>query len=199
MQDSLLCFYVCNKPAKMPYHNLFYKTSCIWCQCFQRHYTGVCTSSLCQNGAFEPAECRNHKLVAVGRGGGWNYITICEEGKVQIKKDAHTDKWQDTYNPVASLPVISDWLPASASQQLNETLQPPPSQPIDSENPPLAHIHTHTTWHAQSHADTMPIGADLLIDLNSVYSSKGHEDRLLLVLDTEYHDNGLFLYLQPNL
>lgn len=104
---------------------------------------------------------------------------------MQIKRHTHTDT-QDTYTPAASLSVISDRLPASASQQLNKTLQPPPSQPIDSENLPLA----HTTWHTQSHADMTPIGTDLLIDLNSVYSNKGHEDKLLL---EQGYDSGLFV------
>lgn len=69
--------------------------------------------------------------------GGWNCITICEESKVQIK-DTHTHK---THTPSASPSVISDRLTASAAQQLNATLPLPPSQPIESENPPVLHTH----------------------------------------------------------
>lgn len=108
---------------------------------------------------------------------------------------------RDTYTPTVSVSVISDRLTASTAQQLNETLQPPPSHPIESENPPLANTHTHalTRSHAQSHADTMPIGTDLLIDLNSLYIKTEHQDRLLPVLATEHQDNRLpviIAYLQ---
>lgn len=82
------------------------------------------------------------------------------EGGKAPKVDAHTH----IHN--ANLAVISDRLPASAMQQLTEMLQPPPSQVIDLENPPLANTQTRTPSHVQSHADMLPEGIDLLTDTN---------------------------------
>lgn len=142
------------------------------------------------NGALRPASSTKHRHNAVARGMMKLYHHLWGGWYSADNKNTHTHRHtQDTYTPAASLSVISDRLTASASQQLNKMLQPPPSQPIDSENPPLA----HTTVHAQSHADVMPIGTDLLIDLNSTYN-KGHEDRLLLVQAAEHHENGIFLW-----
>lgn len=58
------------------------------------------------------------------------------------------------------LSVISDRLPASASQQLSVTMQPPPSHPIDSEKSPSG-TNTHTSQ-MQSRADMMPIALTCL-------------------------------------
>lgn len=188
------------KSQQRPRHDLFYKTNTSW---WLRHiyldlalsahvFTPVCAGlhtlmkdELYSKWCFEASSKeRNHTFSAVRRGEDEIYHHLW--GGQGADKKMHT---QDTNTPTASQSVISERLPASASQQLNETLQPPPSQPTDSENPPLAHTRTHTT--AQSHAGMMPIGTDLLIDLNSVYSNHGHEDRPLLA--AQHHNNGFFL------